>query len=531
MNYLNAVKVLKARKLTVIAVAVIAFGLLMVAPKPKPPEIIPIYTSKSKVLITPPSSSVRAYGGNSGFSADFSWFSDPTVLTELLRSEEFLGRVIQATNVDVSQQALAYSITVEPLSQGRGVRLFNLKVNNRDPKGAQKLTRLLTDEFVRYVEELSGREFASTRRFIEELVLEAEGRRDASEFALLEVREKYLGGESDDTLLGRVRTLEGRMNETQRSASSLQAEVNALGDFREGRTTSPPWQILSGSNGTLGTLESNVTEKKLELTRVSDIYVDTNEIVVAARRALSKAEALYDEALNETVDSLYKTKSSELQQNLSERSSMGSEINGLLRSRMSDDDRRRITKLERELQVWEQNHLNLQQQLYQARVVEQSSRRQGAVNVLEQPGVGTVAYDPNAKRPVITDTSLKRNLMAIPFCVLLGITAAFVQEYLAGSTKLRPKIEEALELPILAVIPSTPSELTVNWESFKRPGNESLQPLVLASHRGSGFENRKSKTEKIGEKIEAPVLKASTKPKEDSVSGGFGDNFRFRNQK
>ena len=164
-------------------------------------------------------------------------------------------------------------------------------------------------------------------------------------------------------------------------------------------------------------------------------------------------------------------------------------------------------------------------------MVEQSSRRQGAVNVLEQPGVGTVAYDPDAARPVIADNSVKRNLMAIPFCLVLGIAAAFVQEYLAGSTKLRPRIEEALELPILAVIPSTPSELTVNWETFKRPGNESLQPLVLASHRGSGFENRKSKSLVGASKIEAPVLKTSEKVKEDSVGGSFGDNFRFRNQK
>ena len=35
--------------------------------------------------------------------------------------------------------------------------------------------------------------------------------------------------------------------------------------------------------------------------------------------------------------------------------------------------------------------------------------------------------------------------------------------------RLRPKVEEALEIPVIAVIPSTPSELTVDWERFKRP--------------------------------------------------------------
>lgn len=517
MDFVKATRILRGKKWTILVVSVAAFILMAAAPKPKVAKVKPIYSSKAKVLMTPPSSNVRAYGGASLQGVgNFSWFADPTILNELIKSEELLGRVIQAADANLTEQQLAYAIEIEPLSRGQvGVNLFALKVTSGDPKEAQKLTRLVTDEFVRYVEDLSAREFASTRRFIEELVIEAEGRRDSAETALMEIREKYLSLPSEQDLMMQARALEGQINEAERTASAIQVEVAALRDYRSGATSSPPWQVLSSENGSLTKLQDNVAEKKLELVRLQDIYTDSNENVVSAKRQLATAERLYGEAMDETVESLFKTKNSELQAALSQRASLNGELSGLLRSRMAEEDRRLTKKFERELQVWEQNHLNLQQQLYQARVVEQSSRRAGSVSVLEQAGLGVVAYNPNAKQPIVQSSS-KKIVMAIPFCLILGIAAGFLQEYLTSSTKLRPRVEEALELPVLAVIPATPSELTVDWESFKRPNSERLAKMELASPR-NGFESRSTKV---------PAGKS-----EDEGGSSFGDQFRFRNQK
>ena len=526
MDFVRALKILRARKWTILAVSILGLAVVAMAPQPQV-QFIPSYMSKAKVLITPPNSSVRAYGGASAASTvDFSWFSDPTVLTELLRSEELLERVIEQAQTSMDKQQLAFSISVEPLSNGRaGVRLFNLTVQNPDPLVAQKLTRLVTNEFVKYVEDLSAREFANTRRFIEELVVEAEGRRDAVETALMAVREKYLTGRTDDEIRMQVSSIEARMNEAEREITTLQGEVASLKEYLDGVTSSPPWAVVADGEGSLSTLSANVAEKQLELVRVREIYTDSNENVKEAERKLASAQRIYREALQETVTSLYKSKASKLSQVQGLRSSLISETNSLLKARMNDEDRRLVAKYERELQVWEQNHLNLQQQLYQARVVEQSSRRSGSVNVLEQPGVGVAA--PNSQKAPVTKSKMKRITASIPFCLILGIAAAFAQEYLRSSTKLRPRIEEALELPVLAVIPATPSELTVDWESFKRPGRESISPLVLASHRGSGFEERRGAAK---QEVLAKGDDKDNGSNNDSGSG-FGGNFRFRNQK
>ena len=519
MIYWHVVNILKKWKWTVLAVSLIAFALVAAAPKKKM-TIQPNYTSSSKILITPPSRTVRGLAGQSASAAaDFSWFADPAVLTELLRSEELLARVIQSSNTQMPWAELSHSISVSPLSEqryGRNIRLFSLSVVNPDPKEAQKLTRLLTDEFVKYVEDLSAREFASTRRFIEELVAEAEERRNVSDSALSAVREKYLSLPSDEAMAMQARSLEGRTNELERKISSVRVEVASLKDYLDGRVSSPPWSVMSNTDGSLGALEANRAKKQLELAEIRETYTDESRHVVAAKSQLAKADQLYKKALNDNITSLHNAKSSELQQAVAQRSSLVGELNALMRSKMTQSDRRLVTKLERELQVWEQNHLSLQQQLYQARVVEQSSRRQGAVNVLEQPGIGKVAYDPNAKVTQTTN-AMKRNLLALPFCLVLGCAAGLLREYLTSSTKLRPRIEEALEVPVIAVIPATPSELTIDWESFKRPDEARLAAMIEKNKHGKFSQRSRSGR--------------FTEIAEPSTAASFGDHTRFRNNK
>ena len=197
-----------------------------------------------------------------------------------------------------------------------------------------------------------------------------------------------------------------------------------------------------------------------------EVYTDESEVVKTAQARLATAEALYSSALDDYVDSLYTDKSTRLQQAISESQSLSAQLNDLLRYKMNDEDRRELAKLERQRNLWDENHLSLLQQLYQARVVEQSSRRQGAVTVLEPPRLG----DPIAGGRTAAGRSKAQTIaMAIPFALILGLGAAFLKDYMTSSMRLRPKVEEALEIPVIAVIPSTPSELTVDWERFKRP--------------------------------------------------------------
>ena len=482
MDMLKMWKALKRWKWTFAGVTFVALALIALAPETAADAVVTQYQSQAKILLTPPSG--RVSGGSAGLDVDMSqsWFADPTILTELLKSEELLTRVQQDSGSTANWSELRGMIAVEPLSQsGYGVKLFQIGVTASDPKESQKITRLLTEEFSTYVQELSAKEFASTRKFIEELVVEAEQRRLQSEESLMAVREKYLGLPSDTEVATKQSSIETQRLEVSQQVPALQAEVTSLKSYLDGQTNSPPWAVLEKTDGSLSSLESAIAENRIKLSQAQEVYTDENEHVLTAKSRLAKSLELYDEGLRNYVSSLYGSKAQELQQLSAREGALGAQLNSLLASQMSPEDRRVVKKLESELAQWEGNHLSLLQQLYQARVVEQGSRRQGSVNVLEKPLPGAPL---TVDSPVVTSRS-KKLATAIPFCLLLGAGAALLREYLSTSMKLRPRIEEALEIPIIAVIPSVASELTLEWERFKRPldSKTSTADLVLAGSR------------------------------------------------
>jgi capsular polysaccharide biosynthesis protein len=476
LDFHKSLKILGRRKWTVISVAAVTLILVLLAPT-NTTDVAATYKSQAKILLTPSSGSVKAYGGTVSAGADLSqsWFADETILNELLLSEELLTRVADQSEKQITWIDLKSGIEIQPISKDRGgLKMFALQVTDTDPKEAQKLTRLVADEFVNYVQDLSAQEYANTRRFIEELVLEAEQRRLSAEEALMGVREKYLGLPTDEEIATRQSDLESQRQELQRDIGSLQAELASIKTYDGGQSGRAPWAVLKESTGAVGGLEQNVADQKIELAKLQEVYTEDSAVVKAAKARLATAERLYQSALDEYVASLYTDKSSRLQQAISRTQSLSSQLNDLLKSRMTQEDRREVQKLERQRTLWEENHLSLLQQLYQARVVEQSSRRQGSVNILEQPRLGA---------PVLADDSVsapraKQLGLAIPFCLIMGIGAAFLREYLTSSMRLRPRVEEALELPVIAVIPSTPSELTVDWERFKRPMPAALDRMI-----------------------------------------------------
>ena len=510
MDPINAIKILKKWRWTYLGVTMLAIALIAVAPTGGAGggsvvggTVISSFQSSAKILLTPPRGNVSAFGGRTlvGMEQTQSWFADPTVLQELIRSEELLKRVTeQIKGGDTGWETLRGSVQVEPVSQGRyGVMLFNLSAVSTDPKEAQKVVRLLTEEFSSYVQEISAREFAATRKFVEELVVEAEQRRMQAEENLMLVREKYLNTPSDTEIASQQMTLQSQRRELAQKIPSLEAEVSSISAYLDGKVSTPPWTIVEKADVSLSSLESRLAEARLELEKAREVYTEENSNVVSAKERVARAEALYRDGLNDYAKSLLDAKNLELTQIRSQESSAAHQLNTLLATQMTPDDRRLTQKFERELSVWDENHLALTQQLYQARVVEQSSRRQGSVTVLQQPLAGIPVIEKNgnlvedkefANR---TRNKYKKLAMAFPFCMVLGVAAALLREYLKTSMKLRPRVEEMLEVPVIAVIPPVPADLSIDWERFKRPGVAPVAELVLAGkHKPNGNGNGKN---------------------------------------
>lgn len=503
MDPLNALKIIKKWRWTFLGVTVLAFALIAMAPSGNPGsapivggKVLDRFQSSAKILLTPPSGNVNAFGGR-GVVMDQaqSWFADPTVLQEVIRSEELLKRVTeQLKGGQTGWEQLKKDVQVEPVSQGRyGVMLFNLSVVSTDPKESQKIIRLVTDEFSNYVQEISAREFAATRKFVEELVVEAEQRRVQAEENLMLVREKYLSAPTDTEVNTRQSALENQRRDALQKVPSLEAEIVSISSYLDGKVDTPPWTIVQRADASLSKLESQVTENRLALEKAREIYTEENDNVVTAKQRLARSENLYQEGVRDYAKSLLDSKNLELQQVRSQESSASQQLNILLASQMTAEDRRLVQKFERELSVWDENHLSLTQQLYQARVVEQSSRRQGSVTVLQQPLAGIPVLERNGKFEedkefaFRTRNRYKKLALAFPFCLVLGVAAAMLREYLKTSMKLRPRVEEMLEVPVIAVIPPIPSDLSVDWERFKRPGMAPVSELVTAgSYKPNG---------------------------------------------
>lgn len=459
MNFWDIIKIVKKWRMTAAVVSAIAFFAVLAMPEKQAP--VSIYRSTAQILITPPKST-SPNGMNMGVS--FAWFADPMVLEKLLKSEELLMRVVENSGEALDRWSLAMAITVEPF--GRMNRVFALSVTHTDPDTAQKLTQLLTEEFSRYVEDLSAREFISNRRYIEELVVEAEQKRNEADAALQEVRERYLGLATDEVLAVRESGLKDQLGKTERDIAGIQAEISSLGDYLEGRANQAPHFVLSDSTESLGVLEVNVTKLRKDYEAARQLYTPESSVLTEMREDLAKAEQLYRQEAARNVSSYYEGHRGKLKQLLSQRDSILDELDQLAASRMSAEDRQALLEAERERQIWRENYLSLQQQLYAARVAEQASRRQGSVSVLEKAGVAGRVSGGGAQK---MQGRVKTAVMMLPFCLLLGGAAAFVKEYLASSGKLRPRIEEALEIPIIAVIPSIESEFPDRWSRFRRP--------------------------------------------------------------
>ncbi len=467
MDVIRVLKTFKRRRLTFILVALLTLALVASAPTPVA-RLTTTYVSSAKLLLTPPNANVNAQGGGLvGVEMGHSWFARPTILQELLQSEELLSRVAEGSGGETTWDSLRGMVQMETLSEGNaGVELFRLSVTADSPKESEKLTRLMTREFSNYVQELSAREFASTRKFIEELVLEAEQRCLQAEEQLLEVREKYLDTDDDSELANKKSALEQQRMQASLAVPGLQTEVSALRAYLDGLTPNPPWSVLERTNASLTALETELADSKLKLAQAREVYTEENQNVATAREKVARTEKLYTDELRNYVKSLYDAKSIELQQQKEMEQTLSRQLGDLMASQMSPSDRRTVKKLERELELWEQNHLALLTQLYQSRVVEQSSKRQGAVNVLEQPAPGSPIVSGSAPSG---PSRSKRMLTALPFCLILAGAAVMLQEYLSTSMKLRPRVEETLRLPVIAVLPTIPAELAVDWGCFKRP--------------------------------------------------------------
>ncbi len=460
MDFLTVLRAVREHKWLFLGASLMALVFLLFGPSEK--AFVPVYSSKAKILLTPPT--VVAYG-NAGNDAPLiqSWFSDEMTLRELVGSEELLGRVSSRLQLREPWTEFRNRIQVQIVSrQSRQVTLFQIEVVASKPEASQQQTMVLVEEFIKYVQELSAREYASTRRFLVELVGEANSQLQKAQQTLLKSKAITSTKDGTDVLARRRLDLQSQRSQAMQLAGDLRSKVAEL-RTAEGSQV-PPWAVLEQKNSSLESMRDIVTKERAKLSELERTFLPNTDEVIAQRARVQSAENLYQKEVSRSVESLLRRTEADLAQAEATVQVADAELEKLALQEPTAEDRLQFSQRERQLAVWQENYLALTRRLYEAKVNEQMSKRQGAFSILERPQPGHPIINPGAnKRP-----AWQRYAIGIPFCFIFGIGVVMVQEYLRSSLRMQPKIEEALELPIIGTIPKLSKDMAQRWEKLRR---------------------------------------------------------------
>lgn len=469
-----ALRALREHKTLFIVSSVIALAFLFFGPTEK--SFAPVYSSYAKILLTPPT--VVAYSNQqAGTPVVQSWFTDETTLQELVGSEELLNRVAVRLQLREPWNSFRERINVNFLSkQTHQVTLFQIQVVAARPEAAQQQTLVLVEEFIKYVQELSAREYASTRRFLVDLVAEANSQLKVAQQNVLKAKNPAMSTDGVDVQARRMTDLQSQRAEVAQKLSSLKAELSGL----QMATSSdiPPWAILEQKHSGLESMQDNLAKERAALDELERNYLPNTEEVRTQRARVATAETIYRREMSRAVSSMLKSREGQVMALEASLESLDKELERIALQQPTVADRLQNAQRERQLGVWQENYLNLTRRLYEAKVNEQMSKRQGAFSILERPQPGSMVIRPGTKnRP-----TWQRYLLGIPFCFAFGAGVVLLQEYMRSSMRMQPKIEEALELPIMGTIPRLPRDLSARWERLKQgssPDELEVAPELL----------------------------------------------------
>lgn len=436
-----------------------------------------VYESTAKILLSPVQRTASLNSDSFRGNDANNWLTDQQTLTELITSERLLTRIGNVCGLRTPWQELRERVRIEPLAFDymHHVNLFTLSVQDASSKQAQKLTEAAVQEFVSYVEELSAREFANTRRFLEELVAEAKEKVDDTEEKLLTITSAHSDVADSAASAESLMTLDLDKRKLQEERSLLEGELGAVQSYQAGQSTVVPTSVLTKSDSNLAQLETSVAAAKLKLIELQQLYTEENIQVVEQHARLNKLQQLYDSRIEQLAQASSDEKGRLIAEKKKSIQAIDARMSELRNRQLTPVEKRQVAKLERQLNMWEENHLSLVKQLYQARVVEQSSRRQGAITILENPGP---AVEYREKR---TRTLGAQVAIGLPFSLGLSVAIILGIEFLGATLRLVPRIESTLGIPVMAVIPPIDVEIMELWERYKREDTlpRNLSTLLL----------------------------------------------------
>lgn len=376
----------------------------------------------------------------------------------------FLPRVKRPASDEQLRRALSSEISV---SVRRGTQLIDVTIEDESPAMAQKLARLLVEEFLRGSAEGRAEASQGAHTFLREEADRLKARLAASERKLQAYKEEHRAvslEEKQNIVVERLKELNAKVTEARAERLKIETDRAQL----QGMAGQPPEKLLGlttiAGAGEVGELRREISEKETELAALSGRYKEEHPKFIQAASELSELRSALEQAIVKAAETL------------------GASF-----------DAAQITekKLEDALRSQEEIALQLSQIAIPYEALEREVMSDRALydallaRVKEAEVAGGISQHAvrMVSRPLLADRPSKPNkrlIIALSICagLALATTLVFATGLLDASLKTVDQAEAALKLRSLGAIPTQ-----------RKTGLEEARRLLIEKPQSAVAEN------------------------------------------
>ena len=387
-------------------------------------------------------------------------------LRALLSSRTLVDRVAQTLELGVSPDTLRKSVEIGVVTsqENEPTSLLSITAFNPQAEVAVALARTYADEFVKFYQEIGRADAREARAFLESRLMSAQGELQLAEGRLARFRRAHpestassataAAAPSDAVLTERDDT-EATLLATRAQAAALRAQLrhtSAVQAVEEGTTKSPKVVALEAE---LATLEKDLLLARATRTSSHPEVVELENKIRNLRRELDAEKNKITKYTNYVSNPAYFDLTQQLSKLEGEVAALTAKLRGLDSAVARSRERKSeaagsdvvLGALLREQKLAEDRYSSLMTATNQARLNESSSRKEGAITVVDRPGY--------AIGPVARNKSLPQLMvLAIVLSVVVGVGLALGLEFLDNRVRTSVDAQKLYELPITGIIPS-----------------------------------------------------------------------------
>lgn len=413
---------------------------------------------------------LRAIGLASGDSKkDATSEPDNTLATSNLASADEIAEAVRlAPYVAVIKKTLGVEPIRDPRTTFKDTRLIEVTFTHTDPKLAAFVVNGIGESFTTYNQERRSGTSRKTSDFLQERIAELQSAIKNDEVKLVELKrsENILQTEGDSTLvIAQLSQLNRQLLEAENARKLAEAEYNAVTKNPEGSRSlveDKMARFITEQENTLRQLRNSVAEKTGELeaekAKKLEVFKETAPEIIEINRQIASLNGSLEKAMaknREELGEFRKRSSTVLVQTLQTEYAKKKEA----------EDKIRTTYNEKYNEAQGQNIGAVQLRLLEQNIetnkgFHETLRKQQSSNDVASQGsdnnisVAAFAIPPDLP---IGPRRLTTVLAALLLSTLFGMGLALFLEYLDDTIKTTEEIENYLQLPALAAIPTIDS--------------------------------------------------------------------------